>query len=100
MMLNIWAATKKLRLPSFCFARFPSPGTICKDSSEKDSKHIVIPSNIHFTNFKLSLDEKQTLIDDGYNLTKQHIKHYKLTNDLLNEQHHEDLSPTEGDLDS
>tara|TARA_Y100000389_G_scaffold158120_1_gene159451 strand:+ start:590 stop:1495 length:906 start_codon:yes stop_codon:yes gene_type:complete len=70
------------------------------DDAEPDSKKIVIPSNIHFTNFKLTLDEKQTLIDDGYNLTKQHIKHYKLTNDLLNEQHHEDLIPTEGGPDS
>ena len=72
----------------------------CKDISKPDSKKIDIPSDIHFTNFKLTLDEKQTLIDDGYTLTKQHIERYKLTNDLLNVQHHEDLSPTEGDPDS
>ena len=70
-----------------------------------DIKKIIVFSDIHFTNFKLTLEEKQTLIDDGYALTKQHIEQYKLTNDLLtndllNEKHREDLSPTEGGPDS
>jgi len=64
------------------------------DSSEPDSKKIIIPSNIHFTNFKLSLEEKQTLIDSGYELTKKHIQQYKLTNELL---HPEGKDPIEGD---
>jgi len=64
------------------------------DSSEPDSKKIIIPSDIHFTNFKLSLEEKQTLIDTGYELTKKHIQRYKLTNDLL---HPEGKDPTEED---
>jgi len=64
------------------------------DSSEPDSKQIIIPSDIHFTNFKLSLEEKQTLIDSGYELTKKHILQYKLTNDLLLTT---DKVPTEGD---
>ena len=54
-----------------------------KDSNIKDYKHIIIPSDIHFTNFKLSLEEKQKLIDDGYKLTKQHILKYKLINEHL-----------------
>ena len=77
----------------------------CQDSSKPDMKKIIVFSDIHFTNFKLTLEEKQTLIDDGYTLTKQHIEQYKLTNDLLmnnllNEKHHEDSGPTEGDPDS
>ena len=72
----------------------------CQDSSKPDIKNIQILSNVYMLNFKLTLDEKQTLIDDGYNLTKQHIDKYKLTNDLLNDQHHEDLSPIEEGLDS
>jgi hypothetical protein len=65
-----------------------------EDSSEPESKQIIIPSDIHFTNFKLSLEEKQQLIDSGYELTKKHIQLYKLTNEL---QHHEDKDPTEED---
>jgi len=72
----------------------------CQDSSQPDIKNIQILSNIHFTNFKLTLDEKQQLIDDGYTYTKEHIERYKVTNDLLNKQHHEDLNPTEVDPDS
>jgi hypothetical protein len=53
----------------------------CEDTSQPDCKKIVIPSPIHFINFKLSLDEKQTLIDDGYRYTIEHIKNYTLTND-------------------
>ena len=64
------------------------------DDAEPDSKKIIIPSDIHFTNFKLSLEEKQTLIDTGYELTKKHIQLYKLTNELL---HHEGKDPTEED---
>jgi len=64
------------------------------DSSEPDSKQIIIQSNVHFTNFKLSLEEKQGLIDSGYELTKKHIQQYKLTNELL---HHEGKDPTAGD---
>ena len=55
----------------------------CEDTSQPDCKKIVLPSHIHFTNFKLSLDEKQTLIDDGYTYTRDHIIKYKLTNDTL-----------------
>ena len=59
----------------------------CKDSSVIDKRNIYIPSNIHFTNFDLSLEEKQTLIDDGYQLTKKHIDKYKLKNDYFNKDH-------------
>ena len=45
---------------------------------EEDDRTIVIPSNIHFTNFSLSIEEKNKLIEDGYNLTKEHIDKYKL----------------------
>ncbi len=62
----------------------------CRDSSIIDKKHIYIPSNVHFTNFKLSLQAKQSLINDGYNLTIQHILTYKLTNDLFNKDHIKD----------
>ena len=48
---------------------------------EEDDRTIVIPSNIHFTNFSLSIEEKNKLIEDGYNLTKEHIDKYKLTTD-------------------
>lgn len=54
-----------------------------EDTSKPDRRKIVIPSNIHFSNFKLSIEEKQTLIDDGYNLTKKHIEKYKLSNSRL-----------------
>jgi hypothetical protein len=54
-----------------------------EDTSKPDHRNIVIPSTIHFSNFKLSLKEKQTLIDDGYKLTKKHILKYKLTNSHL-----------------
>lgn len=57
----------------------------CQDSSTLDKKHIYIPSNIHFTNFQLSIEEKKQLIDDGYKLTLQHIDEYKLVNDLYSE---------------
>jgi len=66
----------------------------CQDSSIPDSKKIIIPSNVHFTNFKLTLEEKQKLIDDGYNLTKQHILQYNLTNDNLSSKPDEGISPT------
>jgi len=69
----------------------------CQDTTIPDIKNIVISSSIHFSNFKLSLQDKQQLIDDGYKYTKQHIKRYNLINDLLNEQHREDTTPTEGD---
>jgi len=65
-----------------------------EDSSEPDIKKIIIPSDIHFTNFKLSIEEKQVLVDIGYELTKKHILQYKLTNDLLRPP---DKDPTEGD---
>jgi hypothetical protein len=64
------------------------------DDAEPDSKKIIIPSNIHFTNFKLSLEDKQELIDTGYELTKKHIQQYKLTNELLRPT---DKDPTEED---
>lgn len=57
----------------------------CQDSSTLDKKHIHIPSNIHFTNFQLSIEEKKQLIDDGYKLTLQHIDEYKLVNELCSE---------------
>ena len=69
-------------------------GISTEDSSEPDIKKIIIPSDIHFTNFKLSLEEKQGLVNIGYELTKQHIIQYKLTNELL---HPEGKVPTEGD---
>ena len=69
----------------------------CRDSSEIDIKNIIIPSDVHFTNFNLSLEEKQTLIDDGYNITKQHILHYNLTNDNLSSKPDEGIIPTEED---
>ena len=74
----------------------------CQDNSEPNIKKIIVPSTINFTNFKLTLDEKQKLIDDGYNYTKQHIKKYNLINDnlindnLINENiHHAELNPIE-----
>ena len=54
----------------------------CQDSSKIDKRNIYIPSNIHFTNFEVSMEEKKQLIDDGYKLTLQHIDEYKLVNDL------------------
>ena len=48
---------------------------------EEDDRTIVIPSNIHFTNFSLSIEEKNKLIEDGYNLTKEHIDKYNLITD-------------------
>ena len=54
----------------------------CQDSSKIDKRNIYIPSNIHFTNFDVSIQEKKQLIDDGYKLTLQHIDEYKLVNDL------------------
>ena len=42
----------------------------------------------------ISLEDKQELIDTGYELTKKHIERYKLTNEL---QHHGDKDPTEED---
>ena len=67
---------------------------IVSRSSIPDIKKIIIPSNVHFTNFKLTLEEKQKLIDDGYNLTKQHILHYNLTNDNLSSKPDEGITPT------
>jgi predicted acylesterase/phospholipase RssA len=64
----------------------------CQDTTIPDIKNIIITSSIHFSNFKLSLQDKQKLINDGYIYTKQHIKRYNLINDTL---HHEDLSPIE-----
>jgi hypothetical protein len=50
------------------------------DSIEPHSRKIVIPLNVHFTNFSLTVEEKQALIDDGYKVTKKHIEDYQLTN--------------------
>ena len=51
-------------------------------------------SNIHFTNFNISEIQKKELIQLGYEITKQHIETYKITNDLFNERP-EDSDPTE-----
>tara|TARA_B100001057_G_scaffold499783_1_gene611762 strand:+ start:449 stop:1336 length:888 start_codon:yes stop_codon:yes gene_type:complete len=58
-------------------------------------EHIInYQSNIHFTNFDISNIQKKELIQHGYEITKQHIETYKITNDLFNE-HPEDSNPTE-----
>jgi len=54
------------------------------DTSKPDSRNISLVIDIHFANFKLTLDEKIKLIEDGYKLTKEHIEKYNLTNDLFN----------------
>lgn len=69
----------------------------CRDASIIDKRHIYIPSSIHFTNFNLSINEKQTLIDDGYELTKQHILKYNLINDKFSTELDEDTVPNEED---
>ena len=57
-------------------------------------KVINYQSNIHFTNFDISDIQKKELIQLGYDITKQHIETYKITNDLFN-KHPEDSDPTE-----
>jgi len=49
----------------------------------EDERTILLPLNIHFTDFSLSVDKKQQLIDEGYRMTKEHIDKYKITNELL-----------------
>jgi predicted acylesterase/phospholipase RssA len=56
----------------------------CQDSTIPDTRHIQIPLNVHFTDFSITKDKKQILIDKGYELTKEHIIKNKLTNDLFN----------------
>lgn len=58
-------------------------------------EHIInYQSNINFTNFDISNCQKKELIQLGYEITKQHIETYKITNDLFN-KHPEDSGPTE-----
>ncbi len=65
----------------------------CEDYILPDSKKIIIPSDIHFSNFNLSLDDKNKLINDGYNYTIQHIEKYNLENDLFKIPPGEDTDP-------
>lgn len=67
----------------------------CEDYTKPDNKKIIIPSDIHFTNFNLTLEDKQKLIEDGYNYTKEHIEAYEITNDLLKIPPVEDTDPSE-----
>ena len=40
----------------------------CEDYTKPDSKKIIIPSDIHFTNFNLTIEDKQKLIEASGNL--------------------------------
>jgi len=43
---------------------------------DEDERTITVPLNVHFTDFGLSVDKKQELIDEGYRMTKLHIERY------------------------
>jgi len=44
---------------------------------KEDERTILVPLNVHFTDFSLSVDKKQGLIDEGYRITKEHIDTYR-----------------------
>ena len=66
------------------------------DELPKD-KTIHVHTDVHFSNFDVSLDKKRELIQLGYEATIQHIKQYNLTNDNLSNEHPADINPTEKD---
>jgi len=60
-------------------------------------KTIHIYTDVHFSEFDVSLDKKNELIQIGYETTMQHIQQYNLTNDNLPNEHLVDTDPTEED---
>ena len=60
-------------------------------------KTIHIYTDVHFSEFDVSLDKKNELIQIGYETTMQHIQQYNLTNDNLPNEHLADTDPTEED---
>jgi hypothetical protein len=60
-------------------------GVKCIDYDITPSVNTInIITDVHCTSFDISLTKKKELIKIGYDTTVEHIKKYKLTNDLLN----------------
>lgn len=60
-----------------------------------DKYTIICKSDIHFTEFKLSKQQKIDLIQDGYNSTIEHLEKHNIINDLLKTPSDLDIDPSE-----